>query len=297
VLLMWATFPKLEAALRILNAWGFEYRTVFTVWIKIERYMARLQTSYGAYTRPNAEFVLIGVRGNMRTTLHNKSFRRPNVLLSRPHEHSRKPALLRQIAVELFGDLPRIELFGREATVDWRVWGNQVAADGGASVAVRSAPESARHAAQPKQRRNNLRVGALRSRKHGAPRRTSTHKPRTALRHLDRPDYHNTLDKVDVVRYYDNKPAGARVGASDEAAFAAPELAPAQCARVQQFWSEDTSRRHATYTTLSCAQVRAQRNLIRAAQQRNADLLFAYNYNRKKRKQIRCTVALPQAEQ
>lgn len=294
VLLMWATFPKLEAALRIMNAWGFDYRTVFTVWIKIERYMARLQTSYGAYTRPNAEFVLIGVRGNMRTTLHNKSFRRPNVLLSRPHEHSRKPALLRQIAVELFGDLPRIELFGREATVDWRVWGNQVADDGdGAAVTAHSAPESARHSAQPKKRRNNLRVGALRNRK-SASRRTSRHKPRATLNYLDRFDYHNTLDKVDVVRYSEHKPAGA--GARDEAAFEAPELPVAECARMQQFWTEDKSRRHPVYTSLSCAEVADKRNLIRAAQQRNADLLFAYNYNRKKQKLVQCSVALPNDE-
>jgi len=295
VLLMWATFPKLEAALRIMNAWGFDYRTVFTVWIKIERYMARLQTSYGAYTRPNAEFVLIGVRGNMRTTLHNKSFRRPNVLLSRPHEHSRKPALLRQIAVELFGDLPRIELFGREATVDWRVWGNQVDDEGaGTAVTASSEPESARYSAQPKKRRNNLRVGALRSRK-SAPTRTSRHKPRATTNFLDRFDYHNTFDKVDVVHYSEHKPAGCP-DARDEAAFEAPELSAAHCARIQQFWTEDKSRRHPVYTALSCAEVERKRNLIRATQQRNADLLFAYNYNRKKRNLVQCSVALPNDE-
>ena len=34
VLLLWATFPKLPEALRLIEAWGFQYKTVGSVWVK-----------------------------------------------------------------------------------------------------------------------------------------------------------------------------------------------------------------------------------------------------------------------
>jgi len=39
--------------------------------------------------------------------------------------HSQKPAEVRDKIVELMGDLPRIELFAREAAPGWDVWGNE----------------------------------------------------------------------------------------------------------------------------------------------------------------------------
>jgi N6-adenosine-specific RNA methylase IME4 len=38
-------------------------------------------------------------------------------------EHSKKPDVVRDKIVELFGDLPRIELFARQETPGWDVWG------------------------------------------------------------------------------------------------------------------------------------------------------------------------------
>ena len=40
--------------------------------------------------------------------------------------HSKKPNLVRDKIIELVGDLPRIELFARDATQGWDVWGNEV---------------------------------------------------------------------------------------------------------------------------------------------------------------------------
>ena len=40
--------------------------------------------------------------------------------------HSKKPPIVRNKIVELCGDLPRIELFAREKTHGWEVWGNEV---------------------------------------------------------------------------------------------------------------------------------------------------------------------------
>ena len=41
-------------------------------------------------------------------------------------EHSRKPDRIRDDIVNLCGDLPRIELFARQKTQGWDVWGNEV---------------------------------------------------------------------------------------------------------------------------------------------------------------------------
>ena len=40
-------------------------------------------------------------------------------------EHSRKPDEIRDMVVELLGDLPRIELFARQTIKGWDCWGNE----------------------------------------------------------------------------------------------------------------------------------------------------------------------------
>lgn len=48
------------------------------------------------------------------------------MILSHIEEHSKKPAEARERIVELLGDLPRIELFARQKSPGWDVWGNEV---------------------------------------------------------------------------------------------------------------------------------------------------------------------------
>lgn len=45
-------------------------------------------------------------------------------------EHSRKPDEVRDRIVELLGDLPRIELFAREAAPGWDCWGKEAPING-----------------------------------------------------------------------------------------------------------------------------------------------------------------------
>jgi site-specific DNA-methyltransferase (adenine-specific) len=44
-------------------------------------------------------------------------------------EHSQKPDEVKDRILQLVGDLPRIELFAREKTEGWDVWGNEVESD------------------------------------------------------------------------------------------------------------------------------------------------------------------------
>ena len=44
----------------------------------------------------------------------------------RPGKHSKKPDEFRDLITELIGSLPRIELFARQKTSGWDVWGDDV---------------------------------------------------------------------------------------------------------------------------------------------------------------------------
>ena len=55
-------------------------------------------------------------------------------IISPIEEHSKKPDITREKIIELAGDLPRVELFARQKTPGWEVWGNEVDSDVSLSV-------------------------------------------------------------------------------------------------------------------------------------------------------------------
>lgn len=56
---MWATFPNITEAVKVLEAWGFTYKTAAFVWIKKNRRNGGNFWGMGAYTRANAEVCLL----------------------------------------------------------------------------------------------------------------------------------------------------------------------------------------------------------------------------------------------
>jgi len=126
VCLMWCTYPKLEEGLKLLKAWGFKFMTVAFTWIKQNKKSDGFFLGMGRYTRSNPEIVLLGKKGKgvSRITAGIR-----NLQIHRRREHSRKPDEIRDKIVELFGDLPRIEMFAREKVNGWDVWGDEVECD------------------------------------------------------------------------------------------------------------------------------------------------------------------------
>ena len=122
MLCLWATFPRLNDALEVIKAWGFEYITVGFVWVKTQKDGNIRMDGVGNYTMANAEICLIGRKGKY---WRNKTGIK-QIVLSQKTKHSKKPNEVRNRIIELFGDLPRIELFAREKTEGWDVWGNEV---------------------------------------------------------------------------------------------------------------------------------------------------------------------------
>ena len=123
VLFLWCTFPKLPEALKLIEAWGFTFKTVGFVWIKQNKSGKGYFLGLGWWTRSNAEICLIAVKGKPK----RKSASVRQLLFSPVEEHSKKPDEARDKIIERMGDLPRIELFARRETPGWDVWGKEVA--------------------------------------------------------------------------------------------------------------------------------------------------------------------------
>lgn len=121
-LFLWVTFPCLYEALDVLDAWGFIYKTVAFVWVKQNRQSDGLFWGMGYWTRANAELCILATRGRPR----RKSAGVHQIILSHVEQHSKKPDEARDRIVALMGDLPRIELFARQKSPGWDVWGNEV---------------------------------------------------------------------------------------------------------------------------------------------------------------------------
>lgn len=51
VCFLWATFPNITEAIKVLEAWGFTYKTAAFVWIKKNKISDTLFWGMGAYTR------------------------------------------------------------------------------------------------------------------------------------------------------------------------------------------------------------------------------------------------------
>ena len=124
-LFMWITFPLLKESLSVLSAWGFKFKTIAFVGIKQNRKSDSLFWGMGYWTRANAEFCVLATKGKPKRMAKNVH----QVIVSHIEEHSKKPDEARRRIVRLMGDLPRIELFARQKSAGWDVWGNEVESD------------------------------------------------------------------------------------------------------------------------------------------------------------------------
>lgn len=123
ILFIWATFPKIQEALDVIEHWGFEYKTMGFTWIKKNKKTTNTNFwGMGRWTRSNPEICLIATKGKpkrINAGIHS-------VIETPIEKHSKKPDIVRDKITELVGDLPRIELFARETADGWDSWGNEI---------------------------------------------------------------------------------------------------------------------------------------------------------------------------
>jgi N6-adenosine-specific RNA methylase IME4 len=121
-LYLWVPNALLPFGLRVLQAWGFEYKSNI-VWHKLRKDGGSDGRGVGFYFRNVTEILLFGVRGkNARTLAPGR--RQVNYMGTRKREHSRKPDEQYRI-IETCSPGPRLELFARGARSGWVVWGNE----------------------------------------------------------------------------------------------------------------------------------------------------------------------------
>lgn len=117
VLFLWATSPKLREGLRVMDAWGFTYRTCM-VWVKD-------RIGMGFYARQRHELLLIGRRGDLPPPLES---RRPDSVIEAPRgEHSAKPDVVYDLIERMYPGFAYCELFARRTRPGWQPWGLEAA--------------------------------------------------------------------------------------------------------------------------------------------------------------------------
>jgi N6-adenosine-specific RNA methylase IME4 len=125
-LYLWTPNALLPDALRVMSAWGFQYKSNI-IWHKIRKDGGSDGRGVGFYFRNVTEVMLFGVRGkNARTLAPGR--RQVNMIETRKREHSRKPDEQYEL-IEACSPGPYLELFARGERTGWTVWGNEADGD------------------------------------------------------------------------------------------------------------------------------------------------------------------------
>ena len=119
-LFLWTTQKFLPKAFKVMDDWGFGYNCTLT-WDKTYGF-----TPYSFMW--STEFLLYGqLKKKWKNPIGIGKFK--TCFMEKPRKHSQKPEIAREIIKGFCGDLPRIELFARQKTEGWDVWGNEVESD------------------------------------------------------------------------------------------------------------------------------------------------------------------------
>ena len=136
VLFCWGIWVMLPQALRIIEAWGFEYKTCAFNWVKADLTQIDLfrdseegQLGLGYWVRQNSEFCLLATRGSPKRNAANVR----QGLIERRREHSRKPDCVHDRIERLVAG-PYLELFARQSRPGWTSWGNETTKFAGAAA-------------------------------------------------------------------------------------------------------------------------------------------------------------------
>lgn len=132
-LFLCTTGPCLPEAFGVMKAWGFKYSSMGFLWLKLLkshnphqlRVLPTIERDFhvgtGLTTRKNAEYVLLGRRGNAKRL----SGKVRELIISPRREHSRKPDELYE-RIQQYCAGPYLEVFSREERPGWTTWGDEV---------------------------------------------------------------------------------------------------------------------------------------------------------------------------
>lgn len=127
LLVMWWVGSMPQEAIDLVNAWGFTLKNMNgIVWNKLT-VNNNPHFGMGFYTRAGSESCLIATKGKFKPASRSVRavFRAEEQIQfeGKILRHSEKPKQVRELIVELAGDLPRLEMFNRDDS--WDVFGNE----------------------------------------------------------------------------------------------------------------------------------------------------------------------------
>lgn len=147
VLFLWSTWPRLSAAMRVIEAWGFTYKTVGFVWVKLNpgrareprrRLITHLYSKgllgfldwlrffgVGHYAKSNTELCLLATRGSYIEPATNTV---SSVVFAPRGKHSAKPHEVCRRIEQMYplDTHSHIELFARGGRPGWVAAGDEI---------------------------------------------------------------------------------------------------------------------------------------------------------------------------
>jgi N6-adenosine-specific RNA methylase IME4 len=121
-LYLWTTNPKLPFSFRVMDAWGFEYKTTLT-WVKTTKAGTVSAGGMGWFYRGATEHILFGVKGHKPIPAE---IRRPNVVMAQPTGHSIKPDEFYAAMDTLYPEERKLDVFARRTRPGWDSYGDEV---------------------------------------------------------------------------------------------------------------------------------------------------------------------------
>lgn len=124
---MWVTTSStsdsnLADKLQLFEHWGFRLVGEAFNWVKTNPKSGTPFFGPGYYTKSGSEKCYLGIKGKMKPVSNYVS----STIIAPREAHSKKPDIIRDKIVELFGDLPRVELFARQTASGWSSLGNEI---------------------------------------------------------------------------------------------------------------------------------------------------------------------------
>lgn len=121
-LFLWVVDSHLDQGFRLIEAWGFTFKTIAFVWVKTQKHdPEQPRMGMGLWTRKESEICLLATRG--KVSRMDAGVRQ--VIMAPRREHSRKPD-------EIYGRIerlvqgPYLEMFARQRVDGWDAVGDEV---------------------------------------------------------------------------------------------------------------------------------------------------------------------------
>lgn len=134
VVFLWATGPRMDAAIDMIRHWGLHFRGTSFVWVKTRQDGKPIgaQGVRPSIVKPTTEFVLAASPRRKGRPLPLSDEGVPQVVLAPRRAHSQKPEEVQDRIDRLYPNMRKAELFARRRRDGWSCFGDELPTTGAA---------------------------------------------------------------------------------------------------------------------------------------------------------------------